>query len=67
MRSRVALVRKQDDESGGGMDFKVLLGAVMLVSLSVAGCATKNYGRQPELTDFERQTMSCREIDLAQA
>ncbi|MFG9286469.1 hypothetical protein ACEP1S_28160 [Pseudomonas aeruginosa] len=49
------------------MDFKVLLGAVMLVSLSVAGCSTKNYGRQPELTDFERQTMSCREIDLEQA
>ncbi|MDU1445163.1 MAG: hypothetical protein E7F70_03315 [Pseudomonas aeruginosa] len=49
------------------MDFKVLLGAVMLAGLSVAGCSTKNYGRQPELTDFERQTMSCREIDLEQA
>ncbi|HCF7091157.1 TPA: hypothetical protein NIJ18_003111 [Pseudomonas aeruginosa] len=49
------------------MEFKVLFGAVMVAGLSVAGCSTKNYGRQPELTDFERQTMSCREIDLEQA
>ena len=28
------------------------------------GCATKMYGRQGNLTGFEKTTMSCREIDL---
>ncbi|AZW31748.1 hypothetical protein CS343_16495 [Bordetella bronchiseptica] len=44
---------------------------LFLVGCSAAvlltGCATKNYGRQGELTDFERQTMSCREIEMEQA
>lgn len=31
---------------------------------ALAGCATKNYGRQGELTSFEQQQMSSREIDL---
>lgn len=34
---------------------------------AIAGCSTKNYGRQPELTSFERSTMTCREIDLEEA
>lgn len=34
---------------------------------SLAGCATKNYGRQGEVTDFERQNLTCREIVLEQA
>ncbi|MFI8609498.1 hypothetical protein ACIGFL_14425 [Pseudomonas sp. NPDC077649] len=34
---------------------------------AITGCSTKNYGRQPELTSFERQTMTCREIDLEEA
>lgn len=41
-----------------------------LAALAVAAttaCSTKNYGRQPELTSFERQTMTCREIDLEEA
>jgi len=36
-------------------------------TIVLAGCATKNYGRQGTLTDFEKQTMSCREIDLEEA
>ncbi len=32
--------------------------------LMTAGCATKNYGRQGSLTDFEQDTLTCREIDL---
>lgn len=36
-----------------------LVGACMLT-----GCATKNYGRMGNVTDFERNTMTCREIDL---
>ncbi|TPQ27736.1 hypothetical protein C2U69_33860 [Cupriavidus pinatubonensis] len=38
-----------------------------LFLLALQGCATKNYGRQGNLTDFEKQTMSCREIELEQA
>jgi hypothetical protein len=33
----------------------------------LASCATKNYGRQGELTDFEKKTLTCREIDLEEA
>jgi len=33
----------------------------------LAGCATKNYGRQGDLTSFEQTTMTCREIDLEEA
>lgn len=32
--------------------------------LSAAGCATKTYGRLGPLTDFERSSLTCREIDL---
>lgn len=40
---------------------------VCAVALSLAGCATKNYGRQGELTDFEKSSMTCREIELEEA
>lgn len=43
--------------------FAAGLSALALMS----GCATKNYGRQGELTSYERDTMSCREIDLEEA
>lgn len=44
-----------------------------LIILSMAlcsiltSCATKNYGRQGELTQYEKDTMTCREILLEQA
>ena len=41
--------------------------AVALVAIGLVGCATKNYGRQGELTDYERRTMTCREIALEEA
>lgn len=44
--------------------------SITLCALAVTAttaCSTKNYGRQPELTSFERQTMTCREIDLEEA
>lgn len=42
--------------------------AVLVVAvIALTGCATKNYGRQGELTDYERQTMTCREIALEEA
>jgi len=38
-----------------------------LCLLAAQGCATKNYGRLGAVTDFERQTMTCREIQFEQA
>ncbi len=39
------------------------IAAVLLITVQ-AGCATKTYGRQSDVTNFERDTMTCREIDL---
>jgi len=36
---------------------------VLLLTL-IQGCATKTYGRQGALTNHEKDTMTCREIDL---
>lgn len=41
--------------------------SVALLAATITGCATKNFGTQPPLTDFERQTFTCREIQLEQA
>ena len=41
--------------------------SLLLCILCVTGCATKNYGRQGELTQYEKNTLSCREIALEQA
>ncbi|GLC92346.1 hypothetical protein Tamer19_17540 [Cupriavidus sp. TA19] len=38
-----------------------------LALLAAQGCATKNYGTQSPLTDFERQTLTCREIQVEEA
>lgn len=38
--------------------------AVAVLAVLASGCATKMYGRQGEVTDVERTTMTCREIDL---
>lgn len=40
---------------------------LLCMLLCLTGCATKNYGRQGELTQYEKNTMSCREIALEQA
>lgn len=44
-----------------------VIAAAALAAIAATGCATKNYGRQGTLTDYEKQTMSCREIQLEQA
>lgn len=46
------------------MKHRVLFAASALVLLSIQGCATKTYGRQGSLTSFEKDSMTCREIDL---
>jgi hypothetical protein len=38
-----------------------------LVILSIQGCATKTYGRQGTLTNYEKDSMTCREIELETA
>lgn len=40
---------------------------VFLIAVLLTGCATKNYGRQGQLTEFERRTLTCREIELETA
>lgn len=37
---------------------------VIGLSLVLLSCATKHYGRQGILSTYEKETMSCREIDL---
>ena len=41
--------------------------AFLFLALLLSGCATKNYGRQGEITEYEKQTMTCREVALEQA
>lgn len=43
------------------------VGLTLAAASLLCSCATKNYGRQGTLTDFERQTMNCREIEIEQA
>lgn len=38
-----------------------------LCLLATSACATKTYGRQGELTAYEKQSMNCREIELEAA
>src|SRR3990167_75654 len=42
----------------------VILAASIAVLASIQGCATKTYGRQSTLTGYEKDSMTCREIDL---
>lgn len=49
------------------MNQKVLFVASLLVLLFIQGCATKTYGRQGSLTNYEKDSMTCREIDLEMA
>ncbi len=46
---------------------KIYTLAAILVFVALQGCATKHYGRQGQLTAYEKETMSCREIDLEMA
>lgn len=42
----------------------MLVAASIFVIAAVQGCATKTYGRQGTLTGYEKDSMTCREIDL---
>lgn len=41
-----------------------ILTASIIATMSMQGCATKTYGRQGSLTAYEKDSMTCREIDL---
>lgn len=44
---------------------KILIAVVAIIIVAlVQGCATKTYGRQGALTSYEKDSMTCREIDL---
>ncbi len=45
------------------------VGAISAICACVllSACATKNYGRQGELTGYERNALTCREIDMETA
>lgn len=38
--------------------------SIILIVLLLNGCATKHYGRQGTLTNYEKETLTCREIKL---
>ncbi|NPT54902.1 hypothetical protein [Paraburkholderia elongata] len=40
---------------------------VLAIGVLLSGCATKHYGREGELTQYEKSTMNCREIALESA
>ena len=46
------------------MKHVTLLAVSALVIMSIQGCATKTYGRQGTITSYEKDSMTCREIDL---
>jgi hypothetical protein len=50
---------------GGVMKFYTLV--TILIFIALQGCATKQYGRQGQLTAYEKETMTCREIGLEMA
>ena len=49
------------------MNSKLVAIIVLTGVLACAGCATKTYGRQGALTDAEKNSLTCREIDQESA
>lgn len=42
----------------------MMIGAIAIALGLQSGCATKSYGRQGSLTGYEKDAMTCREIDM---
>lgn len=49
------------------MKYSIFFSTVILSVAVLSGCATKTYGRQGTLTGYEKESMTCREIDLETA
>jgi len=45
----------------------ISIGALLLAVVFAQGCATKHYGREDSLTASEKETLTCREIDVKSA
>lgn len=43
---------------------KAVILVLLTATVAIQGCATKTYGRQGSVTDYERDTLTCREIDI---
>lgn len=43
---------------------KPVIACIAVALIALPGCATKHYGRQTPLTDFERANLTCREVDI---
>ena len=43
------------------------IAALLLAVVFAQGCATKHYGRQDALTSYEKDTLTCRDVDLQSA
>lgn len=46
------------------MSRSVLLIVSLFLLVAIQGCSTKTYGRQGEVTSFEKESLTCREIDI---
>ncbi len=56
---------KKYEEIYGELKKLILVSTLTVAGLLVLqGCATKHYGRQGVLSHYEKDTMTCREIDL---
>lgn len=40
------------------------MAVITILSVLAVGCATKNYGRQGSVTNYEQDNLTCREIDI---
>ena len=54
---------RKTKENLEGIATAILLAMLVAYVLSLSGCATKHYGRQENLTQYEAVTLSCREIE----
>lgn len=45
------------------MNHLAIFAVPLLAALSLPGCATRDMGRQSALTDYERESMTCQDID----
>lgn len=59
--------KPQHTKKRAEMKFVICLITLAISIFTIQGCATKNYGKQGILTNYEKEVMTCREIDLESA
>lgn len=58
---------KKNQKYGLEIKWKKISLLILCITFSLTGCATKNYGRKGELTQYEKEKMTYREIALEKA